>query len=48
MVAPEPHHEAEGEDAKEVALKVHAVADNNRFECEASTVTFRPTMMYQV
>eukprot|EP00898_Chlorokybus_atmophyticus_P005824 jgi/Chlat1/6242/Chrsp44S05765 len=32
---------------KKVVLKVHGVADNARYECDAKPVVFRPTMMHQ-
>lgn len=47
VTAPEPEVEMAENSGKEVALKVFAVADNNRYECSVQTATFRPTMMYQ-
>lgn len=47
VVTPEPHFAAVAESAREVPLKVFAVADNARYECSVSAITFRPTMMYQ-
>ncbi|KAK9824158.1 hypothetical protein WJX72_008157 [[Myrmecia] bisecta] len=33
--------------AKDLPLKVFAVADDARFECDAGGITFKPTMMFQ-
>lgn len=43
---PEPEYEAAGEEINR-SLKLEGVADYVRYECEASAVTFRPTMMFQ-
>lgn len=32
---------------RELLLRLHAVADNARYECEAGPIAFRPTMMFQ-
>ena len=34
--------------AKDLALKVFAIADNPKFECDLKPILFRPTMMFQV
>ncbi len=44
---PEPAATDVSGTAKDVSLKVFAVADNPRFECDAKPILFRPTMMFQ-
>lgn len=43
----EPPYAPTGGAAKAVPLRVYAVADSARFECDLKPVNFRPTMMFQ-
>lgn len=47
VVEVEPAHTVVPGTAREIGLKVFAVADNARYEASVSSVTFRPTMMFQ-
>jgi hydrocephalus-inducing protein len=44
---PEPKVTEVNGTAKELSLKVFAVADNPRFECDTKPIQFRPTTMFQ-
>jgi|AntAceMinimDraft_5_1070358.scaffolds.fasta_scaffold138863_1 hydrocephalus-inducing protein len=43
----EPNHSAANDQARQLPLRVFAVADNARYECDTKPITFRPTMMFQ-
>jgi|LauGreDrversion4_1035100.scaffolds.fasta_scaffold295269_2 hydrocephalus-inducing protein len=45
---PEPQVTDVAGTAKDLALKVFAIADNPKFECDVKPILFRPTMMFQV
>lgn len=44
---PEPPHQVVENSNKALTLKLHAVADSSRYECDCSGIHFKTTMMYQ-
>ncbi|BFI31149.1 hydrocephalus-inducing protein [Marchantia polymorpha subsp. ruderalis] len=46
-VPPEPPHEVVVGSEKAMVLNLHAIADMSRYECEARSIHFKSTMMYQ-
>jgi hydrocephalus-inducing protein len=46
-IAPEPECEADGAASKAIPLRLFAVADMAKPECDDSAINFRPTMMFQ-
>ena len=45
--APEPEYTPIPDSEKSHVLKVHAIADNARYECDTGPIVFRTTMMFQ-